>query len=98
MRDFFLGLVRIHVLYHATQEPIYGLEMIHELARHGYDLSPGTLYPLLHRLEDGGYLQSEKRVVAGKARKYYTATPAGSALLAEATERVRELMEEIGAS
>ena len=51
LRDFFLGFIRIHVLHHAGQEPIYGVAMIAELARHGYDLSPGTLYPLLHNLE-----------------------------------------------
>ena len=56
LRDFFLGFIKIHVLHHAAQEPIYGVAMIAELARHGYDLSPGTLYPLLHSLEEQGYL------------------------------------------
>lgn len=95
IRDFFLGFIKIHILYHATQEPIYGLEMIRELATHGYDLSPGTLYPILHRLEEQGYLVSEKQVVEGKVRKYYTATPSGEEMLAKAYQQARELFREI---
>ncbi len=95
IRDFFLGFIKIHILYHATQAPIYGLEMIRELATHGYDLSPGTLYPILHRLEEQGYLVSEKQVVEGKVRKYYTATPAGEVMLAQAYAQALELFREI---
>jgi PadR family transcriptional regulator, regulatory protein PadR len=95
IRDFFLGFIKIHILYHATQEPIYGLEMIRELATHGYDLSPGTLYPILHRLEEQGYLISEKKVVEGKVRKYYMATPAGEEMLAKAYTQALELFREI---
>ncbi|MBE2198568.1 MAG: helix-turn-helix transcriptional regulator [Anaerolinea sp.] len=95
LRDFFLGFIKIHILYHATQEPIYGLDMIRELARHGYNLSPGTLYPILHRLEEQGYLIAEKQVVEGKVRKYYRATPAGEDILAQAYRQARELFAEI---
>jgi DNA-binding PadR family transcriptional regulator len=95
IRDFFLGFIKIHILYHATQEPIYGLEMIRELATHGYDLSPGTLYPILHRLEEKGYLVSKEQVVGGKVRKYYTATSAGEEMLAKAYAQARELLQEI---
>ena len=52
------GLIRLHVLHHAAEEPIFGLGMIEELARHGYRISPGSLYPLLHGLEKKGYLRS----------------------------------------
>ena len=52
------GLIRLHVLHHAVKEPVYGLAMIEELARHGYKLSAGTLYPILHGLEERGYLTS----------------------------------------
>lgn len=95
IRDFFLGFIRIHILHHAAQEPVFGLELIRELAGHGYDLSPGTLYPILHKLEKKGYLRSEKQVVEGKARKYYTATAQGSAALQEAYAKARELLDEI---
>jgi DNA-binding PadR family transcriptional regulator len=94
-RNFFLGFIRLHILFHATQEPVFGLDLIRELARHGYSLSPGTLYPLLHGLERDGFMKSDKRVVGGKVRKYYLATEAGRAALAEALAKVRELMNEV---
>lgn len=95
IRDFFLGFIKIHILYHAAQEPIYGFDLIRELETHGYQLSPGTLYPILHKLEEQGYLQAEKQVVRGKVRKYYTATSQGKTALAEAYTKVRELLDEI---
>lgn len=94
-RNFFLGFIRLHILFHACQEPIFGLDMIRELERHGYSLSPGTLYPILHALERDGFLRVEKEVVSGKIRKYYTATDKGQEALAEALVKVRELMDEI---
>lgn len=94
-RNFFLGFIRLHILFHATQEPVFGLDLIRELARHGYSLSPGTLYPVLHGLERDGFLQSDKQVVGGKVRKYYLATEAGKAALTEAMAKVRELMNEV---
>ena len=95
LQDFFLGFVKIHILYHASKEPIYGAEILGELGRHGYRLSPGTLYPTLHRLEREGYLSVEKRVVEGKVRKYYTATEQGQAVLAESRGKISELVEEV---
>jgi PadR family transcriptional regulator, regulatory protein PadR len=95
LRDFFLGFIKIHILHHAAQEPVYGLALIQELARHGYTLSPGTLYPVLHSLEQDGYLASEERVVQGKVRKYYTLTEAGSRALVEARHKIRELVDEV---
>ena len=96
IRDFFLGFIRLHLLYHAAQEPVFGLDMIRELERHGYQLSPGTLYPILHGLEKDGYLVSEKQVVQGKVRKYYRATETGKEALREASTKVLELIKEIG--
>jgi DNA-binding PadR family transcriptional regulator len=95
VQDFFLGFVKIHILYHASKEPIYGAEILEELGRHGYRLSPGTLYPTLHRLERGGYLTVEKRVVEGKVRKYYTATEQGLTVLGESKKKIAELVDEV---
>lgn len=95
VRDFFLGFIKIHVLHHAAHEPIYGVAMIAELARHGYDLSPGTLYPLLHSLEEQGYLTREERVVEGRVRKYYVITKAGNVALQEAKQKIAELVREV---
>jgi len=94
-QDFFLGFVKIHILYHASNEAMYGVEILEELARHGYRLSPGTLYPTLHRLEREGYLSVEKKVVEGKARKYYIATKLGRAVLSESKDKIAELVEEV---
>ncbi len=92
LRDFFLGFVRIHILHHAAQDEVYGAALIEELRRHGYDLSPGTLYPILHSMERAGYLSREERTVRGKVRKYYVATPAGRATLEEARGTIADLV------
>ena len=94
-RDIFLAFVRVHLLHHAEEGPIYGLEMIQELARHGYDMSPGTLYPIFHSLEEAGYLISEQQTVQGKIRKYYRITDEGRKALALLRPKVRELVQEV---
>lgn len=94
-REFFLGFIKIHILYHATKEPIYGADIAEELARHGYSISPGTLYPTLHRLSKEGFLTCKSRVVAGRVRKYYQATPAGKRILKESRQKIRELVDEV---
>lgn len=95
VRDFFLGFIKIHILHHAAQKPVYGAWMMDELARHGYDLSPGTLYPILHALEADGLLSREEQVVAGKVRKYYSATEDGRVALQEVRVKMRELVGEV---
>jgi DNA-binding PadR family transcriptional regulator len=94
-RHFFHGFIRLHILYHAAKEPIYGAEITEELVRHGYRLSQGTLYPTLHMLEELGYLKSRAEVVAGKQRKYYEATDAGRKVLADARTKLVELVSEV---
>ena len=95
MRHFFAGFVRMHILYHAAREPVWGTEMMDELRRHGYRLGPGTLYPILHQLEDAGFLNSKTAVVAGKRRKNYDITAAGRKVLRGAREKLRELVSEV---
>ena len=95
LRDIFLGFIKVHILHHAAEEPVYGLWLIEELGRHGYKVSPGMIYPLLHRMEKQGYLQHEERLVQGKIRKYYTATEQGEAALQEAQHYIRELVGEV---
>jgi DNA-binding PadR family transcriptional regulator len=95
LREFFLGFIKIHVLHHASNGPLYGLSLLAELPRHGYDISPGTIYPLLHGLEADGYLEREERLVEGKVRKYYRITPLGTRALTEARLKIAELIEEI---
>lgn len=95
LRDLMLGFVRVHVLHHANIEPVYGTGISAELESHGYRMSWGTLYPLLHNLTDEGFLAREDRVVGGKVRKYYTITPLGRQALQEAREKALELVNEI---
>ena len=95
IREFFLGFIRIHILYHASKEPVYGAWLMRELARHGYEISPGTLYPALRALEREGYLSKEVRVIEGRQRKYYRITGRGQMVLAEARERIAELVHEV---
>lgn len=94
-RDLFFGLIRIHVLVHASHEPVFGLAMMQELSHHGYRIGPGTLYPLLHGLERGGLLKSEQESVGGRRRRVYRITAAGEKALAVAREKVDELHEEL---
>lgn len=95
LRHFYGGFVRLHILYHAAKEPIYGVEMMEELGRHGYRLGPGTLYPILHGLEASGYLTSATSTVDGKRRKNYRITRAGERLMKGAKVRLRELFSEV---
>ena len=94
-RDLYSGLIRLHVLHHAAEEPIFGLGMMEELARHGYKISPGSLYPLLHSLEKKGYLKSTEQRDGKSRRNLYRATPLGRRALSAARSKVRELFREL---
>jgi PadR family transcriptional regulator, regulatory protein PadR len=94
-RDLYSGLLRLHILHHAVEGPIFGLGMAEELARHGYKISLGTLYPLLHGLEKKGYLRSTEHRDGKSARKVYRATPLGRKALKAAKVKVRELFGEL---
>jgi DNA-binding PadR family transcriptional regulator len=94
-QELYAGLIRLHILHHAALEPIFGLAIIEELSRHGYRLSPGTLYPLLHGLEAKGYLRSSVRRENGRRRRLYRATPRGRRSLVDAKGKVRELFSEL---
>jgi DNA-binding PadR family transcriptional regulator len=94
-KDLYSGLIRLHILHHASTQPIFGLWFIEELGRHGYKLSPGTLYPLLHGLERKGYLRSTIERAGKSSRRMYRATPLGRKVLAAAREKVSELFGEL---
>ena len=94
-RDLYSGLIRIHILHHAVEGPIFGLEMAEELARHGYRISLGTLYPLLHGMERKEYLRSAEKRNGQSIRKVYRATPLGRRALEAMKLRVSELLGEL---
>jgi PadR family transcriptional regulator, regulatory protein PadR len=97
MRDraLYNGLIRLHILHHAAEQPIFGQWMINELGHHGYKLSAGTLYPILHGMEVHGYLKSRVVKDAGRHRRVYRVTALGRKALATARQRVRELFGEM---
>ena len=95
LRKFLLGFIQIHILHHAKKEPFYGSWMIDELKHHGYEMSPGTLYPILHSMESSGILKMDQRLVEGKIRKYYSITELGENILQEAKLKAYELFKEI---
>lgn len=95
LRKLFLGFIHIHILHHAKEHPIYGVWMLEELREHGYRISSGTLYPILHSMESDGLLIKEDRNVEGKIRKYYITTEKGDLVLIEARKKAYELFKEI---
>lgn len=97
MTDKYLygGLIRLHILHHAAEEPIFGLGMIEELRHHEYEMSPGTLYPMLHGLEKKGYLTSRRERTGRRERRVYEITEQGRIALTEAKTKVRELFGEL---
>lgn len=95
VRKLFLGFIQIHILHHAMEQPIFGAWMAQELREHGYSISSGTLYPILHSMETDGLLWKEQRKVEGKIRKYYRTTEKGNRVLAEARDKAYELLKEI---
>ena len=94
-RDLYSGLIRLHILHNAIEEPIFGLGIAEELKRHGYAISPGTLYPLLRGLEKKGYLRSWKERDGKSGRIMFRATPLGRRALESAKLKVRELFGEL---
>jgi DNA-binding PadR family transcriptional regulator len=95
LRDLELGAIQAHILHHAVQAPFYGVWMVEELARHGYSVSFGTLYPTLHRMEQAGLLTHTDQREGRTVRKYYQATNEGRDALLHVQKIIRELHEEL---
>ncbi len=93
IRKLFLAFIQVHILHHAKQEPIYGSWMIEELISHGYEMTAGTMYPILHSMEKEGLIASEKVTVNGKIRKYYSITEKGCEIYKLAKAQIAELSE-----
>ncbi|MGL5575187.1 MAG: PadR family transcriptional regulator [Sarcina sp.] len=95
IRKIFNGFIYIHILHHGNEVEFYGSWMMEELKEHGYNVSPGTLYPVLKSMVDAGLIEKNERVVEGKVRKYYKTTAQGKALLVDLKGNLSELMHEI---
>ena len=95
-REVLLGFWKVHILHHAAEQPVVGQWILTELRRHGYDVSPGTLYPLLKRMERNGWLRCEIEPGSGlRGRRYYHLTPGGAAVLQFLRDSVVELHHEV---
>ena len=94
-KSLYSGLIRLHILHHAAEQPLYGVWIAEELARHGYRLSPGTLYPILHGLEKKGYLRSHLKRDGKSGRRMYRITTLGRKALRSARRRVEQLFGEM---
>ena len=95
LRKLFLGFVQVHILHHAKKKGVSGTWLMEELREHGYKISPGTLYPLLHRMADQGLLKKEDVLVKGKVSKLYAISGFGEEILAEAVAKAGELFHEV---
>ncbi len=97
-REILLGFWKVHILHHAGEAPLHGQWMLTELRRHGYEISPGTLYPLLHRMEKLRWLKCKADPAGGRrARRDYRLTPEGRKVLALIRTQIIELYEEVAA-
>ena len=94
-KSLYAGLMRLHILHEAEQQEVCGVWVMDHLRQHGYEISPGTLYPMLHSLEKKGYLSSTKERVGKTMRRVYTITPEGLSVLANAKRRVWELFGDL---
>jgi DNA-binding PadR family transcriptional regulator len=95
VQSFLRGVVQLHVLHHAAEREVNGAWMAQELARHGHRISPGTLYPTLHRMQQEGLLRSHYETVQGRRQRLYTATRQGKQTLRRARKALRELADEL---
>jgi PadR family transcriptional regulator, regulatory protein PadR len=96
-KEILLGFWKAHILFHAATGPVVGQWMLEELRRHGYEVSPGTLYPILHRMEGLGWLYSEVDAAGGaKARRSFYATEKGREVLEIIRIQISELVHESG--
>ncbi len=96
LHEVLLAFWKIHILHHAEAHPVYGQWMLDELEHHGYRISPGTLYPLLARMEDHGWLKGQRSPGASiKARRDYVLTGKGGRVLSELRRQVEELYDEV---
>jgi DNA-binding PadR family transcriptional regulator len=94
-REFLLGFWKIHILHHAETHGVYGQWMMEELRHHGYQVSPGTIYPILNRMAEHGWIRA-REPARSKAARIYRITPSGAEVLRRLRESLGELSGEVG--
>jgi PadR family transcriptional regulator, regulatory protein PadR len=94
-REILLSFWKVHILHHAGEGPIHGQWITNELRRHGYEISPGTLYPLLQRMVRRGWLRVRAAGKGARARKDYRLTTKGKKVLELLRGQIKELYDEV---
>lgn len=89
------GLIPLHIMHHAAKGEFFGQGMIDELRHHGYNIGPSTLYPMLHRLEERGFLRVREERAGRTMRRFYRATAKGRAAIMAVKPQVEELFDEL---
>ena len=95
LQKLYQGFVQMHILYHTKKAPVYGAWIMEELKTHGYNIGPGTLYPLLNKMEQSCLLIKKNQIVNGKIRNYYSITQLGIEVFKDAEEKADQLFLEI---
>ena len=94
-KKLYLGFLNMHILYHASKEPIYGVWMIEELNHHGYHVGPSHIYPILKEMVKEGLLEVYENSESGRMRKYYRITERGKEVLTALNTKLKELTGEV---
>ncbi len=92
------GSMTMLILKLLSEKDMYGYEMIDTLRRKSqnvFELKAGTLYPLLHSLEEKGALTVYEQEAGGKTRKYYSLTKQGRGFLEKKMKEWREYSEAV---
>ena len=79
----------------SNAEKMYGYEItqkVKELTRGKIDISEGALYPILHKLEADGILETEKVYIGKRVRKYYRVTKDGTKAVQEITQELNDFI------
>ena len=92
-KGYMSGSSRLLVLKLLNEKSFYGYELIKTLKERSndvFDMKEGTLYPILHKLENDELITSSNQEVSGRVRKVYTITEKGTRVLAKEHEEWRE--------
>lgn len=88
-KELLKGSTHLLILSILKKEDLYGYRIIRELecaSENAFEMTEGTLYPILHALEKEGALESYWHEIDGRSRKYYHSTKKGLKMLAEKQE------------
>lgn len=91
-REFLRGFIKLYALWRGSKPDAYGMAILKEMRAVDFELSPGTLYPTLQKLEAEGDIVWRKTTVAGRIRKSYRLTAKGRRELADVRSRLRVIV------